>query len=148
MAGTKIVAVRAAVLTGIGGLTAFAAVPHVDLTWKKGVREQAFTTRAAFRQEPASMKAGRTFRDEEGTFNLVILIQAVGKEKDAQWAAERAVTLGVAAEEWIADHRTTTGVAGVNWVTVTGAGSLTELYGDRSSIAELIYPVRYTARLT
>lgn len=147
MAGTKLVAVRAAVTTAIAALPEFTDA-RVDMTWsaKTQKREQVFTTNARFTHEPASMKAGRTFRDEDGSFDLMVLVTGVGK--DMTWTATRAVTLGIVIEEWIADHRSTLGVAGVNWLTVNGEGALAEMYDDRSTKALLGYPITYNARLT
>jgi hypothetical protein len=147
MAGTKIVEVRAALTDALAALPTFAD-SRVAMTWKADaqVREQVFTTRAQFTHEPASMKSGRTFRKEDGEFDLVILVTGVGE--DATWSATRAVELGTVAEEWIADHRSTLGVAGVNWLIVKGEGALTEMYADRSTLAELTYHVTYEARLT
>ena len=47
----------------------------------------------------------------------------------------------------MADNKT--GVAGVEIdLQVNGTGTLREAVVDRAALAELVYPVRYTARLT
>lgn len=147
MAGTLIVAVRSTLVDQIGALWQFAKV-RCDMTWspKEQDREQLFTTNATFEQRPASLKAGRTFRNEDGAFSL--MVQVIGVGKSATESAERAVELGTVAEEFIADHRTSLGVEGLNWLAVDGQGELTELFGDRSTMAQLTYRVTYNARLT
>lgn len=147
MAGTLLVEVRKAVTDAIANLPEFADA-RVDMTWsaKVQVREQVFTTDAEFTHETAGLKAGRTFRNEDGTFTLVVLVQGV--DQTMTWTSTRAVELGTVIEEWIADHRGDLGIAGLNWIVVSGDGALAELYADRSTIAELTYPIAYRARLT
>jgi hypothetical protein len=144
MSGTKIVAVRKALVAGLDALVAFDNV-LVTYAWKVGAkeREKCFTTRASFTHQPASLRSGRTFRDEEGTFQVVIVVEGVGDSPDT--VADRIAALGLAFEEYVADNRT---LAGTNSLTVQGAGELTEMFNDRGSLAELTYTVRYMARLT
>lgn len=147
MAGTLIVAVRKAVTDAIADLPEFSAA-RVDMTWsaKVQVREQAFTTDAKFTHEPASMRAGRNFRNETGRFSVVVLV--TGVDQDMTWSSTRAVELGTAVEEWIADHKSDIDVDGMNWIVVEGDGALLEVYDDRSTKALLSYSVVYEARLT
>lgn len=155
MAGTLIFDVRQALVTGLAGLDAFTtkdAKGHRPLTtvgWPTGKRdrEKVYTQRARFSHAPASMRAGRMFRNESGTFELVIWIEGVGESVD--WTSARAVQLGTAAEEWIADNRTLGGtLPGLNWLVVEGDGDLTELFNDGGSLCFLTYPIKYDARLT
>ena len=149
MAGTKIVDVRKAVTDAIASLPEFADA-RVDMTWSAAaqVREQVFTTNARFTHVPAAMRAGRNFRDEVGRFDIVVLI--AGVDQTATWSATRAVVVGTAIEEYVADNKNgdDLDVDGLNWILVDGDGALTEMYVDRSTIAELTYPIRYHARLT
>ena len=149
MAGTKIVEVRKALMSAIAELPEFTEA-RVDMTWsaKAQVREQVFTTEARFTHDSASMRAGRNFRNEDGRFNLVILV--LGVDQEATWSAERAGELGVAAEEWIADNKRgeALDIEGLNWIVVEGDGSLVEAYLDRGTAAELTYSIVYQARLT
>lgn len=153
MAGTLIVAVRVAVVEGLAALPAYTTKvnghrPHVSLGWPVGKkdREKVFTQSATFTHEPASMKSGRTFRNEQGRFEVVVWVEGVGENQET--TSERAVTLGTAFEEYVADHKNSLGVAGLNWVVVDGDGRLDEAFNDRGSLAQLIYTVRYDARLT
>jgi hypothetical protein len=155
MAGTRIVAVRSTLLTGLAAMSAYTTLdakghkPLVSLGYPLGAkdREKVFTTRARFSQTPASLKSGRTFRNETGNFNVVITVEGVGESQDTTSA--RAVTLGLALEEYVADNRTLGGtVTGLNWLVVDGDGELAELMNDRGTLAELTYPLKYDARLT
>lgn len=149
MAGTLIYAVRRAVIDGLSThLAATSGFENIDLAvlWTPNLREQVFTTRATFTHQSASMRSGRTYRDERGRFDLVVLVAAVGEDGD--YAADRAADIGLLAEEWIADHRSTLAVPGVNWLHVNGEGSMAELFGDSTTFCELVLPVEYNARLT
>lgn len=147
MAGTLIVAVRKAVTDEIAALPELADA-RVDMTWnaKAQQREQVFTTAAKFNHQPAAMRGSRNFRNEQGEFELVVLV--TGVDQDMTTTATRAVELGTAIEEWVADHKSDIGVDGLNWILVSGDGGLLELYDDRSTKAILSYSVTYEARLT
>jgi hypothetical protein len=155
MAGTRIVAVRSTLITALSALSAYTTLdakghkPLVSLGYPLGAkdREKIFTRRARFNHAPASLKSGRTHRNETGQFEVVILVEGVGES--AATTSARAVTLGTALEEYVADNRTLAGaVTGLNWLVVDGDGELTELMNDRGTLAELIYPLKYDARLT
>lgn len=155
MAGTLIVEVRSTLLAGVAAATEFATIdlkghkPKVSLSYPLGAkdREKVFTRRARFTHAPASLKAGRTFRNETGLFEVVILVEGVGES--AETTSTRAVTLGTAFEEYVADNRTLGGaVTGLNWLVVEGDGELAELMNDRGTLAELTYSLKYDARLT
>jgi hypothetical protein len=148
--GTAIVAVRKGLTDALNALAALDGV-EVTYAYKVGTkkRERLWTQDARFSQEPASLRPGKTFTNEVGTFGLRILIEGIGKSPD--WTAERAVTIGAAVEEFVAIHEhwnnAALGVA-INTLTVQGDGELVEAFNDKGSLAELTYPVRYTARLT
>lgn len=155
MASTRIVAVRSTLITALAALSAYTTPdakghkPKVSLSYPLGAkdREKVFTRRARFTHVPASLKSGRTFRNETGLFEVVILVEGVGES--AETTSTRAVTLGTAFEEYVADNRTLGGaVAGLNWLVVEGDGELAELMNDRGTLAELTYSLKYDARLT
>lgn len=147
--GSVLYAVRKAVVDGVAGhLAQQPAYANVDagVLWRPSLREQVHTTRARYTHRSASMRAGYTHRDERGYFDLVVLIAAVGESHD--YAAERAAEIGAIAEEWVAFNRSTLGVPGVNWLHVNGDGTASEFFGDRTTWAEMTYPIEYDARLS
>jgi len=151
MAGTLIVAVRRAVMVGIAGLPEFfEADVMVSEKWPLGEKqaEMAYTVDPTnFTHEPASLRAGRTFRNEVGTFHVEIRIEGI--DKSPEETADRAIELGTAVEEFIADNRTLYGdIDGLNWVVVDGDGELVELFNERGSLTAIRYPIKYDARLT
>lgn len=146
---TAIVAVRKGLTDALAELDAFDDV-SVNFAFKIGdkKRERCWTQDAHFSQSPASLRPGRTFRDEIGTFALRILIEGVAK--DPHWTSSRAATLGAAAENFVANHANwNDGALGIEIQTLTiqGDGELVEAFNDKGSLAELTYPIRYTARL-
>lgn len=140
-----IVATRLAVLDALRPLAAFEDV-DVRLSWDSGseARERVYTARSRFTQKPASMRAGRTHRNEAGIFQVVIRVEGVGDDQETTSA--RAVELGTEVEDWIAENRST--VAGLNWLEVRGDGELAEMFNDAGTLAVLVYTVTYDARLT
>lgn len=148
MSASLIVPVRKALVAGLDTQTGLEGVDKAfqwKAKWDK--RERLWTQRARFNHTPASLRAGRNYRDEVGRFDLMILVEGVSKT--AEWSAERALELGLVVEEYIADRKNNElGVPGMLTLVVEGDGSLTEALTDTGSIAQLIYPVRYTARLT
>lgn len=152
MAGTLIVAVREHLLDLVRDLDAFQAdpygsKPHVTLGYDDASddREQVFTQRARFSHEAASMRADYTARNETGTFELVIYVQGV--DRPTEWSSGRAVELGAVVEQAVAEHRNSLGLDGLKWIQVDGDGRLDELYADDSTLAVLVYPIKYAARL-
>ncbi len=144
MGATVIVAVRRALVAAVASLDAFQGVP-VMFTYKATEqREFAYTRAARFTHNPAGMKSGRNFRNEEGRFEFVIWVESVGDSPED--AALRALDLGLVFEEYVADHKQ--GIGGAYTLTVDGDGTLAEAVLDSSSLAELVYPVKYNARLT
>lgn len=144
MASTAIVAVRRALVAAVSALPAFENV-QVLYAWRDNPeREIAFTNSATFHHEPASMRSGRNFRNEDGKFEFTIwVVMPGGSPEDA---AIRALELGLAFEEYVADHKN--GIAGEQWLLIQGDGALTEMHNDSGSAAELTYPIAYNARLT
>jgi len=148
MAGSILVAVRKELTTRLGQLKPLSGV-EVGYAWKGSSkkREKIFTRRGRFTHDVAGMRAGRNFRNETGRFELVILVQGVGR--DVGWTSDRAMELGVACEEFIADHKSDElGVLGLQTLIVDGEGEVNEISADRSTWAEIAYPITYTARLT
>lgn len=145
MSGTMIVAARQALIDAMDPLAAFAEV-ECRLSWHAGseAAERLYTARSKFAQKPASLRAGRTMRNEVGTFMAVIHVEGVGEDQETTSA--RAVALGLVLEEWVADHRST--VAGLNWLEIRGDGELVEMLNDLGTLAVLAYPIAYDARLT
>lgn len=148
MPASIIVAVRSALIEGLK-LTDLADEP-TEISYqylaKSSKRERIFTTRARFTHQPASLRAGRNFRDEEGRFDVVVLVEGVGKS--AEWAADRAMDLALVVEEFIADRKNNElDVTGLQTLVVEGEGTVTEMFNDAGHLAEVTIPVRFTARL-
>ena len=149
MAGTAIGDVRKHVSASLAALAAFDGV-LVTTAWKVGGRhrDRVYTTKAKFRQAPANMRGtARTFRDETGSFEVIVRIEGVGMNPDQ--TIDRALTLGTAVEEWVADNRNiATDVPGVEWLVADGDGRLQERFSDKGTLVELAYTLAYRARLT
>jgi hypothetical protein len=110
-------------------------------------REKVWTQNARFSHKPASMRATKTFRQEDGQFDLVILVEGIAKTVEETSA--RAMELGHAAEDWVAIHASwEQQVTGLIWLEVEGDGALDEAFNDLGSLAQLTYPIKYRARLT
>lgn len=149
MASSVVVALRNAVVTGLQALPALSAV-QVTYGWPGddlAQRQRIFTNRARAGHEPASLRNGRTYRNEAGTFEVTI--QVVTPASSAYEADTAAMTLGQSVEEYVADNRTALAatVTGLLWVRTDGF-ELTNLYNDTGYISELTYTIRYSARLT
>lgn len=146
MAGSRLVEVKRAVIDGLAALPALASVA-VTYAYRPGQdeRDRIFAGRSRATHRPASLKAGRTFRDEVMAFDLVVLCELVGG--DAEESEDRAVnTLGLIVEEFIADNRTL-GVTGVTALTISGL-EVNTMFNDRGHLTEAVYQITYNARLT
>lgn len=146
--GSILVEVRSLVTSSLRDLPEFADV-ETTFGYKVGSkrREKCWTQNADFTHAPASMRAVKTFRQEDGSFDLVIFVEGIAKSVEE--TSTRAMDLGHAFEDWIATHASWEGaVEGLVWLQVEGDGSLTEAFNDKGSLAELRYPIKYRARLT
>ena len=147
MAGSIVVDLRKAVAVGLAADPGLAGA-DVSYAWRPDSRErrQVFTHRARADTPPAALRSGRNHRDENGTFQVVVHCEVPGA--DAEEADAECVALGGAVEDWFADRKCNQlGVPGLQSLIVTGW----ELGGgpaDRAYISQLIYTVRWTARLT
>lgn len=151
MSGSAVVAVRKAVIEDLATLTGSGGALEdvtVQYAWRRGVndREQVFTNAARGTTPAAALKAGRNHRQEEGRFELVVLVEVpggLGEEAD-----QRALDIGAVVEERIADRKNNEyGVTGLSWIRVE-SWTLTPRSGDHGSFSELVYTVLYSARLT
>lgn len=105
---------------------------------------QVFTTRARGEHEPASMKSGRTFRNETGRFDVAVhVVESGGNVEEAD---EVALELGKTIEQFFADDRHPD-IPGINWWVVE-AWTLEGGPGDKAAVAQLIYTIQFNARLT
>lgn len=151
-----ITSVRNLVIDGIKATEAF-QVPNPETKqyadarfgwradWK--AREKVFTGAVVFNHESASMRAGKTFRNEDATFELVLLIAGLGQTEEQ--VSERMDALGLAVEDWCATHANWAGqITGLNWIQIEGAGSQNPAFNDKGVLLERIYPINYNARLT
>lgn len=148
MAGTLAVSVRSALVNALAALPSLADV-DVIYAWRFDEilpRERVFTNRARATHGVASLKSGRTHRNETTTFDVVVRVEAV--DDTAEAAGERAVVIGTVVEEYVADNRTLGGaISGLNWIKVTGF-EMNDLSNDRGHLCELTYQITYDARLT
>lgn len=137
-----------------GVIDALAALPDLDevrvsfaYEFGQDVRERIFTTRSRALTPPASMKAGRNFRDEAAQFDIVILVEGVGLSTSE--TEERMDEISVVVEEWLADNKTgeVLDVTGLNWIH-QDSWEVTDLGNDRGALVEKVITVSYNARLT
>ena len=152
MAGSAVVAVRKALIEGLAAVVAVDN-PRVSVTygWQgsddTASREQIFTNNARASHEPAALKTGRNFRDEQMDFDIVVLVLGVGQRPEE--SDQRAADLALLVEEFIADRKSNElGVAGLNWITVTDYALNYLIAPEGGSISEATITVRYRARLT
>lgn len=146
MPSSVIVAARKAARDGLEALLKGDPDITVTYSWdpESSDQKQIFTMRAEGTQEPASLRAGRTHRNESGRFRVVVHAECPGDSPEE--ADEVAIGYGQVVEEFFADNRVP-GVDGLNWWVIEGW----EMNGGptgQSSISQLIYTVIYDARLT
>ena len=150
MAGSVVVAVRKALVAGIRTAVNDPKV-HVSYGWEGGDessrREQIFTDRPRATHDPAALKPGRNFREEDMELDLVVRVAGVGKSPEQ--TDERAIALGLLVEEFIADRKAgeTLNVDGLIWLRVSRM-ELNNRYAPNGSLSEITYTLRYHARLT
>lgn len=145
--------VRTAVTDGIREALVAANEKKVGVTYayegsdETRRREQVFTNRARATHDPAALKPGRNFRDEVMDFDIVVLVISPGKKP--QESEARAFEIGQFVEEFIADRKSNgyLEVAGLQWIRMVSMEVTPALRPD-ASITEIVYTVRYSARLT
>lgn len=148
---SRIVAVRAAVVAGLAPVVnGTSGMSKVSVTYQYKAeerRERIWTSNARFSHEAAALRAGRNARQETGKFDIQVLVEGVGR--DAVWTAQRALDIGAVVEGWLSDRKSGTGLAvsGLQTLVVDGDGTMKEMFNENGTLAELTYPVRYTARL-
>lgn len=157
MSGSLSVAVRRAVTGGLAahfqGLSSFndqAGDREVEVTYRPDRRtktaQRVYAGSSTFEHDPAGLRPGRNFRDEAGSFELVVLVELPGCDEEE--AEERASEIGVACEEWVADRKNNElGIDGL--LTLTCRGGRTDSGPtDSGAGALLILNIAWTARLT
>lgn len=118
MAGSVGVAVRAAVVDGLADVLTLDGEVSYGFTFQPGLLEQVYTGRSSGETPPASLRSGRNYRDEQGTFDLNILVRVPGGS--LLEADERCDEIASVVEEWIADRKSNQlGVSGLNYLLVT-----------------------------
>lgn len=149
MAGTLLVAVRKALVSALADLPAMEGV-HARYAWDIGAtaRERLYTRQGRISHAPASLRTPPVHRKETGRFELCLFVEAPGR--DLEFVAERAAALGLICEDYIAARSSNQmGITGLQTLLIQGEGHLTEAFTDAPSpVAELAYPITYTARLT
>lgn len=154
--GSILTSVRQLLVEGIADTAAFTTpdpttnqTPDVRFGYKANwkAREKVFTGSAEFDHSTVALKAARTVRDEQATFELVLLVSGIGQTEEQ--VSDRMDVLGEAVEEWVAVHANWSGaIFGLKWITISGRGSQTCLFNDQGVLVERIYPITYNARLT
>lgn len=146
MAGSAIVAARKKARDGLEAV--FDGDPEMTVTYawnpESSDKRQIFTMRAEGQTPPASLRSGRTFRNEDARFRVVVHVDEPGASPEE--ADEIALEYGTAVEEFFADNRTPD-VPGLNWW-VVDSWEMTGGPTGQSSISQLIYTIHYDARLT
>lgn len=159
MAGSIAFEVRTAVVDGLAemfsGLAEFngeaRGEERVEASYAydhgSGAAERVFTDRCRSNLAAASMRAGRNYLDEDGSFKLVVLVAMPGgSPKDA---AERAFAIVRPCLEWLGDRKNNElGVTGLQTLRVAGELETGDLGNDHGHIAEVNIPVAWTARIT
>lgn len=107
--------------------------------------ERIFTGDARATDTESGLKAGRTHYQERGEFDVVVQVLSI--DQTAAWTKARAETLGKEVAECVADNRTLGSLAGLNFI-VMDRWELGTLYGKTGFVAEIVYTLRYQARLT
>jgi len=147
MSGSIVVACKQALVTLLQGRPALSSV-QVSYGWPgdDAVQpERIFCGRTRADHEQAALKAGRRFRNETATFEVVI--QTLLLNKTPEDAEERALELGKEVEECVADNKTLGGVTGLQWAVISG-WDMNSGQNEHGSVADLAYTLTYSARLT
>ena len=151
--GTQLVAVRAGLIAALADLQEFALYETTYIPVKGSkARARCFTDNARLIHSSASMRAAKTFRNEEGSFDLVLYTEGVGAAADPVTLSDALSEVGVAAEDFIATHANwnsdALGTSGLNWLAIEGDGGFAEGWTDKGLAVSLTYPITYRARLT
>jgi hypothetical protein len=151
--GTQLVAVRAGLIAALGDLPEFSDFETTYIPMKGSkARNRCFTDRARLHHSPASKRAAKTFRDEAGTFDLVLYTEGYGEAADPATLSDSLHDVGTAAEDFIATHANwnsdALGTTGLNWLQIEGEGGFAEGWTDNGLAVSLTYPITYRARLT
>lgn len=107
--------------------------------------ETVFTTNARAQDVPSGLKAGRTFYQETGEFEVRVFVK---KPDGAPTATEaRCEALATEVTQCVADNRTLGSVPGLNAVTLD-RWDMQSMYGVTGTITEINLTFKYQARLT
>lgn len=151
--GSQIVAVRAGLIAALDALPAFDGyeVTYIPMKGSKA-RKRCFTGAARLTHSPASLRAAKTFRKEEGRFDLVLWVEGYGPAADPVTLTTSVQEVGEAAEDFVAIHANwendALGTSGLQTLTIQGDGRFSEEWTDNGLSVALVYPVAFTARLT
>ena len=151
MPSSQVVALRKAIRDGLKTALATAGPAGNQVQTEYGwpgddlaQSERVFLSAARGDHKPASMRAGRTFRDERGELDVIVQVEYPGG--DAESSDDRAIALGQIVEEWFADRTDSNGVPGISQVLVA-RWPLDNLYNANGSFTELVYTITWRARL-
>lgn len=150
MPASIVVAVRKAVVAGLTTALAGESSVSVSYGWLGGDetrrREQIYTNRVRGTHEPAALKAGRNFRNEQMDFDLCLFV--ADPTKAPEDVDTRVMELAVVVEEYLADRKSNElGVTGLNWIHVTGF-ELENRLMTTGAASLAVWKVSYNARLT
>lgn len=109
-------------------------------------REQIYTNRPRATHDPASLKAGRNFRNERMEFDIVLLV--IDPTKAPEDVDTRVVEIGQVVEEFLADHKSNElEIDGLNWIRATSF-EIENRVMPTGSLTIAQWGVVYDARLT
>ena len=140
-----VVAVKAAVIDGLALVVDSSTECTYGYQFGTQAAERVYTGRSGGETPAAAMRAGRNYRNESGTFDLNILVEAPGG--GVQDAEERVDEIGVTVEEWIADRKSDE--LGIGLTSLRVARWSADYFPSDSGITAVrTYTVAWTARLT
>lgn len=151
MGRSVVVEVRKAVIAGIRADLDAAGESRVSCTYGyRGAsddkrREEIYTNRPRGTHDPAAMKSGRNFRNEEMEFDIVLMVSDPTMAPED--LDERAMTLGTFIEEFVADNKNSLAVPGLNWIRMASF-EMENRNMQTGSLTLAQYTVTYNARLT
>ena len=154
MARTVVVEVRKAAVAGIQAALTAAGASYRGVSCSYGYsgddderRELIYTSSPRATHGPASLKAGRNFRDERMEFDIRLLVRSPGDAPEDN--DTRAAAIGQLIEQWVADTKNGTllGVSAVSGFVMSDL-RIENMFGPTGSMSIWQYTVRYQARLT